>query len=203
MSVLNASRARESERGAAADSRTEPNSAAPHLDNPSTIRSARGCQPCLSYVPSPMSSGWTTESVTYVSGINRNPCVRNGPLGAGGGSGIRTHDTVSRIHAFQACAFSHSAIPPANGAGGWQYSKGESVTTGGPPRQAGGGGVSLRGGMQPRPPARTAPAGGGAAARACRHGFLVISAHSRYEAAACGAGGAPRLQALGIVSWRR
>src|SRR5215475_2627147 len=30
----------------------------------------------------------------------------------GGGSGIRTHDTVSRIHAFQACAFSHSAIPP-------------------------------------------------------------------------------------------
>jgi hypothetical protein len=32
----------------------------------------------------------------------------------GGGSGIRTHDTVSRIHAFQACAFSHSATPPEN-----------------------------------------------------------------------------------------
>src|SRR5215467_14892468 len=31
---------------------------------------------------------------------------------SGGGSGIRTHDTVSRIHAFQACALSHSAIPP-------------------------------------------------------------------------------------------
>ena len=31
---------------------------------------------------------------------------------AGGGSGIRTRDTVARIHAFQACAFSHSAIPP-------------------------------------------------------------------------------------------
>ena len=30
----------------------------------------------------------------------------------GGESGIRTHDTVSRIHAFQACAFSHSAISP-------------------------------------------------------------------------------------------
>jgi hypothetical protein len=30
----------------------------------------------------------------------------------GGGSGIRTHVTVSRKHAFQACAFSHSAIPP-------------------------------------------------------------------------------------------
>jgi hypothetical protein len=32
--------------------------------------------------------------------------------GSGGGSGIRTHDTVSRIHAFQASAFSHSATPP-------------------------------------------------------------------------------------------
>src|SRR5262245_46536955 len=31
----------------------------------------------------------------------------------GGESGIRTHDTVSRIHAFQACALSHSAISPA------------------------------------------------------------------------------------------
>src|SRR5437899_875393 len=38
----------------------------------------------------------------------------------GGGSGIRTHDTVSRIHAFQACALSHSAIPPR--ACGTQYS---------------------------------------------------------------------------------
>src|SRR5215471_14916185 len=31
---------------------------------------------------------------------------------SGGGSGIRTHVTVSRKHAFQACAFSHSATPP-------------------------------------------------------------------------------------------
>src|SRR3984893_11582736 len=31
---------------------------------------------------------------------------------SGGGRGVRTHHTVSRIHAFQACAFSHSAIPP-------------------------------------------------------------------------------------------
>ncbi len=30
----------------------------------------------------------------------------------GGERGIRTPDTVSRIHAFQACAFSHSAISP-------------------------------------------------------------------------------------------
>src|SRR6516162_11125493 len=40
---------------------------------------------------------------------------------AGGGSGIRTHDTVSRIHAFQACALSHSAIPPKHRAR--QYSR--------------------------------------------------------------------------------
>ena len=31
----------------------------------------------------------------------------------GGGSGIRTRDTVSGIHTFQACAFNHSATPPA------------------------------------------------------------------------------------------
>ena len=31
----------------------------------------------------------------------------------GGGSGIRTHGTLSRTHAFQACALSHSAIPPS------------------------------------------------------------------------------------------
>ncbi len=30
----------------------------------------------------------------------------------GGGGGIRTRDTVSRIHTFQACAFNHSATPP-------------------------------------------------------------------------------------------
>jgi hypothetical protein len=37
------------------------------------------------------------------------------PNRLGGGGGIRTHDTVSRIHAFQACAFSHSATPPDHG----------------------------------------------------------------------------------------
>ena len=30
----------------------------------------------------------------------------------GGGGGIRTRDTVSRIHTFQACAFGRSATPP-------------------------------------------------------------------------------------------
>jgi hypothetical protein len=34
------------------------------------------------------------------------------PPVAGGESGIRTHGTVSRTHAFQACALSHSAISP-------------------------------------------------------------------------------------------
>jgi hypothetical protein len=30
----------------------------------------------------------------------------------GGQSGIRTRDTLSRIHTFQACAFNHSATCP-------------------------------------------------------------------------------------------
>lgn len=30
----------------------------------------------------------------------------------GGEGGIRTHETVSRLHAFQACAFDHSATSP-------------------------------------------------------------------------------------------
>ena len=34
-------------------------------------------------------------------------------LSRGGGGGIRTRDTVSRIHTFQACAFDRSATPPA------------------------------------------------------------------------------------------
>ena len=61
--------------------------------NPSTTRSARGCHPCLRYDPLPMSPGRTREA-------------------GGGESGIRTHGTVSRTHAFQACALSHSAISP-------------------------------------------------------------------------------------------
>src|SRR3954467_4730238 len=38
--------------------------------------------------------------------------------GNGGESGIRTHVTLSSKHAFQACAFSHSAISPAPSLGG-------------------------------------------------------------------------------------
>ena len=33
-------------------------------------------------------------------------------VGNGGEKGIRTLDTIARIHAFQACAFNHSAISP-------------------------------------------------------------------------------------------
>ena len=31
---------------------------------------------------------------------------------SGGEGGIRTHETVARLHAFQACAFDHSATSP-------------------------------------------------------------------------------------------
>src|ERR1700680_3847119 len=37
-------------------------------------------------------------------------------LKTGGESGIRTHVTLSSKHAFQACAFSHSAISPRQSA---------------------------------------------------------------------------------------
>src|SRR5438874_4183884 len=37
--------------------------------NPSTTRSARGCHPCLRYVPLPMSPGWTKTKLERVKGI--------------------------------------------------------------------------------------------------------------------------------------
>ena len=46
----------------------------------------------------------------------------------GGESGIRTHVTLSSKHAFQACAFSHSAISPAEHMGGTIASGGYRVT---------------------------------------------------------------------------
>jgi hypothetical protein len=42
----------------------------------------------------------------------RRTAANDGEQGSGGGSGIRTHVTVSRKHAFQACALNHSATPP-------------------------------------------------------------------------------------------
>ena len=44
--------------------------------------------------------------------VTRADLLRAGQSAAGGESGIRTHGTVSRTHAFQACALSHSAISP-------------------------------------------------------------------------------------------
>lgn len=41
---------------------------------------------------------------------------------SGGGSGIRTHETLASLHAFQACAFNHSAIPPQDVWNGAHYS---------------------------------------------------------------------------------
>ena len=52
------------------------------------------------------------EVVTLVLGTTCYPCLRAGHCLNGGESGIRTHGTVSRTHAFQACALSHSAISP-------------------------------------------------------------------------------------------
>jgi hypothetical protein len=52
------------------------------------------------------------ELVTLVLGATCYPCLRAGHCLNGGESGIRTHGTVSRTHAFQACALSHSAISP-------------------------------------------------------------------------------------------
>src|ERR1700691_2468566 len=55
-------------------------------------------------------------SVGVLADKSARKIARNdGGRTVGGGSGIRTHDTVSRIHAFQASAFSHSAIPPQKG----------------------------------------------------------------------------------------
>jgi hypothetical protein len=52
------------------------------------------------------------ESLAPVGG-QRFPLIPNNYEGNGGESGIRTHVRVSPKHAFQACAFSHSAISPA------------------------------------------------------------------------------------------
>src|SRR5437868_9126618 len=37
--------------------------------NPSTTRSARGCHPCLRYVPLPMSPGWTRYQLVAGEGL--------------------------------------------------------------------------------------------------------------------------------------
>ena len=42
----------------------------------------------------------------------RGPAMESGEADGGGEGGIRTHVTVSRKHAFQACSFSHSDTSP-------------------------------------------------------------------------------------------
>src|SRR5690606_7166529 len=53
-------------------------------------------------------------TLEYNEKIRPRPDRENAFAGASGGeSGIRTRDTVPRIHTFQACAFNHSATSPA------------------------------------------------------------------------------------------
>ena len=46
---------------------------------------------------------------------------------AGGESGIRTHVRVSPKHAFQACAFSHSAISPRQSPADCAFARGAAI----------------------------------------------------------------------------
>jgi hypothetical protein len=47
-----------------------------------------------------------------VSHIKRKPVITAAMTGVSGGEGIRTLDTLSSIHTFQACQFNHSCTPP-------------------------------------------------------------------------------------------
>src|SRR5262249_20362705 len=64
---------------------------------------------CVLAMYTPMDCPWGLAS-NLVSMIVYNSSQVKDNEGNGGERGIRTPDTVSRIHAFQACAFSHSAI---------------------------------------------------------------------------------------------
>ena len=66
---------------------------------------------CNQRVGSSSLSGGTSASATAVRNASRR-------TGIGGERGIRTLETVPRLHTFQACAFDHSATSPA----GWTKS---------------------------------------------------------------------------------
>src|SRR5207248_1579147 len=77
-----------------------------------------GSQPCARPLGRARASGptechWHSEFSSHTS--KRTPASTFGrvrlPCGEGG---IRTHETVSRPHAFQACALSHSATSPGH-----------------------------------------------------------------------------------------
>src|SRR6266487_5504042 len=78
-------------------------------DNANPRLYPRKAQVC-SETPGDKGSG----SIDYKAWIfgQKETVGNNGRFELGGGRGIRTLDTVSRIHAFQACAFSRSATPP-------------------------------------------------------------------------------------------
>jgi hypothetical protein len=44
--------------------------------------------------------------------VKKNPPTLKASAGKGGEGGIRTRDTVSSIHTFQACSFNHSDTSP-------------------------------------------------------------------------------------------
>src|SRR6185312_15203841 len=72
------------------------------------LRAARIGLPAAHLFRSPTTLGnharFAPRNATLLISISR--------LVGGGGGGIRTRDTVSRIHTFQACAFDRSATPP-------------------------------------------------------------------------------------------
>ena len=70
-----------------------------------TLKESLGKYVVLYFYPKDDTPGWTIETIDF----NKLYYKKNK---YGGGDGIRTHDTVSCIHAFQACAFDRSATPP-------------------------------------------------------------------------------------------
>ena len=63
-------------------------------------------------VSAPARGGQATEKTKDFSAKPRG-CHETGV--GGGAGGIRTLETVSRLHTFQACAFDHSATAPSGG----------------------------------------------------------------------------------------
>src|SRR5580704_11771209 len=80
--------------------RTEGVGPVPHADASSAAgeaaRERAPTQRCSERAASRPSMTENDESVTHVSGINRNPCVRNGPVSGGALGGIRTPDPQIR-----------------------------------------------------------------------------------------------------------
>src|SRR5437868_6531569 len=78
----------------------------------------------------PRTCPWNSVLAKFTSEINRLD---------GGEKGIRTLETVTRLHTFQACAFDHSAISPQAG-----NPRGAAAAMPCRTRAAGGGGTPLQ-----------------------------------------------------------